>query len=379
MNITYVSTLCSEKINNVIKEKYNVTLLQSIQKYHRLICEGLAENNVFIKTISSIPIPTNKKHSFIKFNNEKTNGVNYRYLPVLNIKIIKQIMLFFETLVYVIIDIINNKNNVFICDILNVSTTIATLFICKFFKKKCVAIVTDRPVDLFKKNNIIVKLQDKFDSYIFLTEYMNQDINKNNKPYVIIEGIVDDLKNNNSKIKKYKKKVCLYAGGLYEKYGLKKLIDAFKQINIKDAELHIYGYGDLEEYIKNLNNNKIKYFGVALNNKIMEEERKATLLINPRFSNAEYTKYSFPSKNIEYLSSGTAVLTTKLKGIPNEYYKYVYTIDNETVDDIKCTLENILSKSIDEINKKGMLGQKFVIENKNKKVQGKKIKEMILK
>ena len=63
MNITYVSTLCSKKTIKEIKDKYNVTPLQSIQKYHRLICEGLVENKFNVKTISSIPIPTDKTNN----------------------------------------------------------------------------------------------------------------------------------------------------------------------------------------------------------------------------------------------------------------------------------------------------------------------------
>ena len=37
--------------------------------------------------------------------------------------------------------------------------------------------------------------------------------------------------------------------------------------------------------------------------KIVKEEKKSTLLVNPRFTNEEYTKYSFPSKNMEYMAS----------------------------------------------------------------------------
>lgn len=377
MNITYVSTLCSKKTIKEIKDKYNVTPLQSIQKYHRLICEGLVENKFNVKTISSIPIPTDKTNKIINFINDKNNGVTYRYLPVINIKVIKQIILLFETILNIIKDIIKFKDVVFICDILNISTTIATFITCKIFRKKCIAIVTDRPIDLFKKNNIITKIQDKFDSYIFLTEYMNKDINKKNKPYVIIEGIVDNIDINNQIEKKYDKKVCLYAGGLYEKYGLKNLIEAFLEIKMENIELHIYGFGEMEEYIKNIKNDKIKFWGTALNDKIMEEEKKATLLINPRFSNEEYTKYSFPSKNIEYMSSGTAVLTTRLKGIPQEYFKYTYNLSKETKEEIKEKLEAILRKTQKELNMKGKKAQDFVRKYKNKKAQTKKIIELL--
>ena len=49
----------------------------------------------------------------------------------------------------------------------------------------------------------------------------------------------------------------------------------------------------------------------------------------PSARGAEFTKYSFPSKNMEYLASGTAVLTTRLPGMPAEYYEHVLTIDRD--------------------------------------------------
>ena len=70
----------------------------------------------------------------------------------------------------------------------------------------------------------------------------------------------------------------------------------------------------------------VKYKGVAPNAVIVEEELKATLLVNPRPTGEEYTKYSFPSKNMEYMASGTPVLTTCLPGMPAEYNEYVYLL-----------------------------------------------------
>jgi len=375
MNITYISNLCSLETLKKIKEEHSIIPMQSIQKYHRLICEGMVENNINVKTISSLPII--KLTKIIKFKNIKNKNLEYRYIPTTNIRILRYFFLFFYTVIFMLKDIYNNKNSVFICDILNTSLTIAALIICKLFRKKCIALVTDRPQDVLKKNNIILKLQNKFDGYIFLTEYMNKDINKYNKPYIIIEGIVD--KDNSSQQKKYKEKVCMYAGGLYEKYGIKVLIEAFKEINIKDAELHIYGFGELEQYIKNLKIKNIKFFGNISNQKIVEEEKKATLLINPRYSNEEYTKYSFPSKNIEYMSSGTPLLTTKLKGIPEEYNDYLYFIEKENKISIKEKLEEILSKDYEELNKKGLEAKKFVMNNKNKVKQAQKIIKLIEK
>ena len=94
-------------------------------------------------------------------------------------------------------------------------------------------------------------------------------------------------------------------------------------------------------------------------------------------SNEEYTKYSFPSKNMEYMSSGTPVLTTKLIGIPDEYFNYTYLIEEENTDGIKNKLIEIFSKSKNELKKVGRKAQLYVLKNKNKRVQGKKIKTLL--
>lgn len=93
------------------------------------------------------------------------------------------------------------------------------------------------------------------------------------------------------------------------------------------------GMRDFEDELKNIckRHSNIKYFGVIPNDYVVNKELKATILINPRPTNEEYTKYSFSSKNMEYMVFGTPVLTTKLSGMPEEYYPYVYLFKDESI------------------------------------------------
>lgn len=95
----------------------------------------------------------------------------------------------------------------------------------------------------------------------------------------------------------------------------------------------IYGTGNyIDEIIKmSKENMKIIYGGVVNNKIIIQEELDSILLINPRplqncSANCDFTRYSFPSKNIEYMSSGTPLLATKLPGMPKKYYSYIYIL-----------------------------------------------------
>ena len=97
------------------------------------------------------------------------------------------------------------------------------------------------------------------------------------------------------------------------------------------------------------------------------------LLVNPRPTNEEYTKYSFPSKNMEYMASGTPVLTTHLPGMPKEYNEYVFLLDEETEAGVAYALDSIFSRSTEELHQKGLAAKEFVMKEKNNVVQASKV------
>ena len=52
------------------------------------------------------------------------------------------------------------------------------------------------------------------------------------------------------------------------------------------------------------------------------------------------SKYFFPSKMMDYLASGTPTISTKLKGIPEEYFNYCFTIENGDPKTLKNKITN---------------------------------------
>ena len=88
-------------------------------------------------------------------------------------------------------------------------------------------------------------------------------------------------------------------------------------------------------------------------------------------------KYSFPSKTMEYMASGTPVLTTVLPGMPREYHPYVYLLEDETADGITEKLKAVLENSNETLFRKGTKARRFVLEQKNNVIQARKILEML--
>jgi len=245
-----------------------------------------------------------------------------------------------------------------------------------------IMIVTDLPDYQFDGGKTAEKynqLLDKADGYIFLTEQMNEKVNKQNKPYIVLEGHADYALPTIRQSEKYEndtgKKVVVYAGSIAKLYGIQNLVQGFILADIPNTELHIFGDGDYREELEEIakTSDNVKYMGVRPNSEIVYAEQRASLLVNPRPSEPEYTKYSFPSKTMEYMVSGTPVLTTKLPGIPKEYYPYVYTIDKETADGIGEKLKEIFALPVMLRNEKGEKAREFVLENKSNVVQARKI------
>ena len=236
--------------------------------------------------------------------------------------------------------------------------------------------------DCIKKRNnkVLYKQIQKIDNFVVLTKAMAEALHVEDKS-IVVEGVVSSngLKNSTKKENKKDIKRLVYTGTLDQKYGVKDLVDAFIEIPQQDVELIVCGEGNTREYIleKSKQDERVKFKGLVCQEEAMELQRNAYLLINPRNSKEEYTKYSFPSKTMEYMLSGVPVLMYKLDGIPDEYDDYLYYI-NETENGLKESLLEVLNIPKEELQKKGENAQNFVLENKNNLVQTKKILDMIL-
>ena len=142
-----------------------------------------------------------------------------------------------------------------------------------------------------------------------------------------------------------------------------------------EARLVFYGQGNAEQALRDLAqaDHRIELRGVTANDVVIQEELKATLLINPRPTGEAFTAYSFPSKNLEYMASGTPVLTTKLSGMPREYDAYAYLFDDESVEGMAKTLAQVLAEPRETLHARGQAAKAFVLEQKSNTAQAKRL------
>ena len=203
--------------------------------------------------------------------------------------------------------------------------------------------------DIAKFNKLLLTV----DSFVVLTEPMKSVLGVGERPCIVVEGIVEtDVFESNKQAKRLLHKEAgvkniVYTGKLNEKFGVKLLVDAFRLLEGEEYRLILCGRGDADAYVREQSEQdpRIIALGQVTPDVAREWVLGADVLVNPRPNNEEYTKYSFPSKNIEYLSSGNPVVAFMLDGMPAQYRDYIHEIPSDDAIGLKNVMESVLNKA----------------------------------
>ena len=403
MEILYISSIPSpeefDRMKTQVKPDALLTtygMYESGFKFHTLIMNGIVKNGDNIVSLCGRSVDKNTYVGlFWKKIIQKDGAIEHRHLPFINFPVLKHIGIgisfYFNTLCWQIKN--RGKQKGIIMDASYVSALPFVVLASLGFKSKKTAIFCDiydymadvkdarenQKISFVKRvaKKVISKCYKKLDSFVFLTEQMNDVVNPLGKPYIVMEGLVDiNMETKPNELSnKAEGKVVMYAGAIRAQYGVKNLVEGFIDYKNDDARLWIFGDGDYKTELYDINqkDSRITFFGAVPLKTVIEKELEASLMINPRPALKEFTKYSFPSKNMEYMASGTPILTTRLPGMPQDYYDYIYTIDGNEKEDITTALEKALANSGDELNQMGKKSKEFVLTKKNNVAQAARI------
>lgn len=359
-----------ENIDEIIEDSKG-TIEFSANNFQERLIKGFEQNDVDISIVSAPFIGAypmrNKKAYFYGF---EKNHNKYKYVPFINLWGIRN----FSRASAIKKEITNfvydrtNKQKLLIVYSAHEPFLEAAVWAKKIDPNiKICFIVPDLPqymnldnnrskiYDLLKKIDILRmnKLMAFVDTFVLLTEQMKKYINVNSRESLILEGIIDevienhDFNNENESDIKY----IVYTGKLNELFGVKDLVQEFANSKYENYRLVLVGDGDCKAYIteKSKNDSRILYIGQVTPIEAKKWQEKADVLINPRKNNNEYTKYSFPSKTIEYLKTGKPVVAYMLDGMKKEYQDFFYVIDNE---EIMSTINRAIMDNEIQINTK---------------------------
>lgn len=378
-----ISAAQMEQLNSNSKEKASVAPVN----YETMLAKGLIENGAKVDALS-VPAVAAYPHSIYKHITGKQetieNDIRIQWVPFVNIQGMKQLTIkrnvekLLEQWLQENEDV---KDKVVLMYSIYPPYTEPAVRLCKEYGCHLSAVITDLPEYMYSWKNMkglrgwyskrlsekMLELQGKCDSYILFTKPMAAKMGIEDKPYMVSEGfcdasIFDDIPDQ----EKYPRKTIVYGGNLSRLYGIQNLVKGFMQTDL-DAELHLYGAGGDAAFIEECakQDSRIKFFGRVDRKTLLVALKKAYLLVVNKPTADDYSNYSFSSKILEYMASGTPLLTTKVGGMPEEYWKYCYFIVDETCDGIAQTIKSVMEKTAEELRNKGVRARKFAIEQKN--------------
>lgn len=346
------------------------------------------------------PFPTRYRKVRERYSDIEENGLTIHNVGFTNLLVIQQWSRFFQAKKQIQQIVDTTDDTVYI---VIYSTSLYSLRAATEIKKGCnrvkiCMIVPDLPTDM--RNQSLLGRISSFiarigfspfetycrdvDSYVLLTKYMTDGIPMAEGHFMISEGIYDE--NDSKRMIGYQDNehfVILYSGTLNKKYGVMNLVKAIHGLEDSELRLHLYGVGDSVKDILEIakTDKRIEYKGAASRDEVIQYQSNASLLVNPRVpDNNPFTKYSFPSKTMEYLASGVPTLLYELEGIPAEYYKYCYHLGKDETDIV--SLQNIIirikNRPYQERKELSLRARQFILSEKSSERFGEKVYSFLL-
>ncbi|WP_420126726.1 glycosyltransferase [Longimicrobium sp.] len=176
-------------------------------------------------------------------------------------------------------------------------------------------------------------------------------------------------------------RAVMYSGMLNEMNGIPLLLDAFARLRGPEWRLWIYGGGPLERTVRAAAARDERILFRPWEQVPAEEmrlrQRDAAVLVNPRPSSHRANRYSFPSKLLDYLVSGTPVASTAPPGIPAEYHPHLELALDETPDGLADAIRRAAGHTDAERMARGVRAREFVLGDKTWDRQAVRIGEFV--
>ena len=376
MNILIFSSAMRERDFALYQEEAKIKPNPSNQNFYYKLIKALAINNN-VSVVSHRPLV---KGMFRKnaVEGDTTVDGKIKFYYTSNkcdklFKLLKEESVIEKTAKQAIEDFMSH-DFVIVTDTLRLNLLKAAKKIAKQYDVKIVGMLTDNPFNLSSSNSFVnktlVKQASTLDGYLSLTQGLVEVFNTN-KPSYVFEGLVsEESEGKKDPIFNY----FYFGGSLYERYGVKTLVDAFHKSNVK-YKLVLAGNGPLVDYIEQMaeDDYRILYLSQLSKEKNIAYMRNSIANINPRPLDYKMDNESVPSKLLEYLSIGTPVISTKYPKLYSTFKDDVTWIDGNSLEDMRFALEHYEVPKQEKYLKKAATARRKVFEFYGLNVQAESI------
>ena len=371
-----------KQLDELIKEKKIIQVAANVHCWK--IAKGLKDHFNKVIILNEYKVTPYKEskiliHKEYNYNEDNIEFCNYRFVNLPIIKKVSKCRSIARRL-----DSYNYKT-IIVYSLHSPYLIPAYMHKIKHPRVKIVVVVPDLPMLMGKRGKVrrLLKSVDdslirymlrKCDGFILLTKYMREYGCISQKPSIVVEGISDDTDVSGSSIIQSTTKYILYAGSVDKDYRLPEFIEAYIKADI-DSELWICGDGDFADKLKEIErkNSKIEYLGLVDRKRLKELQAGASLLVNPRYKEGDFEKYSFPSKTMEYFQAGVPIMMEKLPGVPDDYFSYIIEVKDHKWIEALREYDKMSRAEMDIIS----AGEKSFVRKKSVAIQGKRMADFI--
>jgi len=365
----------------------------------RLLC-SLRQNCMEANFIcSGAPVPSFPRMRKLWFKSCKTKleeGFLINQLPFINLGILKTITIGLGAFCSLLLWGIRERNQVSkVIITYNVSYPHALFVLpaARLIGAKVVAVVADlwapqNQSSVVRKMDFWLQTRSLryYDGLIVLTEHMVRDFAPK-VPFIKMNGalpahelkILADISVNQSQDKSTF--TIMYAGDLSE-HRVRLLLDAFRCLTEPHYRLLISGRGPLENEVSTAaqSDKRITFPGYLNSYRaVLDLYQDADVLINAQQSRFPASRYTFPSKLIEYMATGRPVISTCTAGVKEEFSEFIFLLEEETPEGLARLIQRIEKLSLSQRLDLGRIARSYILENKTWEIQGSRIAEFIKK
>jgi glycosyltransferase involved in cell wall biosynthesis len=391
-------------VGAIVPEKlafHTAAFSRSGQIYQREMLEGLRRAGLRASEIVSIiPIPSYPRADRLWIGacqEEIIEDTEVRLLPFLNVSPLKQIMIGFFTVIELIRWGWRNRgaqNRVVFTYNLTVPPGLFTFIGAKLIRAKAVVALCDIdvpgqtvPFSFPWRLNYWMqrKLIPLFDGHVVVADAIADDFLAN-RQYVRVEGGIAEqpVSSTRDPIKPERPPNHTFrigfAGRIDETNGIPSLLEAFSLLEGDQYRLRIAGGGPLERDVREAaaKDSRIEYLGFISFSEVLQLYENSEVLINMRITEGMDTKYFFPGKMMEYLASGTPVITTCTGHAEEEFGDFVYLLRDETAQGLANLIEKVAGAEPEVRKQLGRTAREYMSRHKTWEAQTRKVAQYIL-
>jgi glycosyltransferase involved in cell wall biosynthesis len=350
--------------------------------------------------LSARPLPSFPRSRQIIVKNKCINIIKkipLKLLPFINITPVKQATIGIATLWYLVLwgwKMRNVPQRVVYTYNISVPSGIFTLLGAWVTQSKCVAMIYDvlvpgetAPATIFYKIDYWLhkKLLPLFDGLVVISENIAKDFAPSVPCLRVEGGISTDLI---ERIRNFERQsaydgdffTIVVTGALEEVNGIREILLAFKLLEGKKYRLWIAGHGSLSQLVREAvaDDSRIRYVGFVSFEEVLKLYALADVLINMRLTKRINTRYFFPSKLMEYLSSGVPVISTSSGNIADEYGQLAYILKEETPESLAELIKLVAQTPDEERRSKAEYAQQYIAKHKTWDAQTRLIRNFLV-